>query len=90
MDKARLRENARIVRTLLGEREALVAVQIDRLKKETVERMKAAREKGEPLDRRHVDEQAKIDAAETELLLALINAFLDLTDELAGDIDQDL
>ncbi len=47
MDKARLRENARTVRTLLGELSAANDVRNDRFQKEEYEKIRAAAEKGE-------------------------------------------
>ena len=90
MDKARLRENARIVRTLREELRAAVKPRNDRFQQEAYEKIKAAREKGEKVDWGEDDEQTKIDAAQSALHGALVQAFLDLTEELAGDIDQDL
>jgi hypothetical protein len=74
----------------LGELRAAAEVRNDRLEKEAYEKMKAAREKGEPVDWGEDDEQTKIDVAEARLLGTLTKVFLDLTEELAGDIDQDL
>jgi hypothetical protein len=90
VDKARLRENARIVRTIQGELGALYQVQGERLEKEYYEKMVAAREKGEPVDWGDDDEQTKIVLAKSRLLGVLTKSFLELTEELAGDIDQDL
>jgi hypothetical protein len=90
VDKARLRENARTVRTLLGELSAANDVRNDRFQKEEYEKIRAAAEKGEPVDWGEDDEQTKIDVARSRLYGALVKAFLDLTEELAGDIDQDL
>jgi hypothetical protein len=90
VDKARLRENARIVRTIQGELGALYRVQSERRAKEAYEKIVAAREKGEPVDWGDDDEQTKIDGAEGSLLSVLTKSFLELTEELAGDIDQDL
>jgi hypothetical protein len=90
VDKARLRENARIVRTIQGELGALYQVQSERRAKEAYKKIVAAREKGEPFDRGDDDEQTKIDGAEVSLLSVLTKSFLELTEELAGDIDQDL
>jgi hypothetical protein len=86
VDKARLRENARIVRTMQGELEALYEVKRDRMVKEILERIKAGEER-KPVEG---DEQTNIDGAESALLGSLAVAFLELTEELAGDIDQDL
>ena len=90
MDKARLRENTRIVRTLSGELRAAIEPRNERFEKEAYEKIRAAREKGEQVDWGNKDEQTKIDAARSRLYGALVNAFLDLTEELAGDIDHDL
>lgn len=90
MDKPRLRENARIVRTLREELRAAVKPRNDRFAKEALEKMNAAREKGERVDWGKDDEQTKIDAAESRLHGTLVQAFLDLTEEPAGDIGQDL
>jgi hypothetical protein len=90
VDKARLRENARIVRTLREELRAAVKPRNERFQKEAYEKVQAACEKGEKVDWGQENEQTKIDAAESRLFGALINAFLDLTEELAGDIAQDL
>ena len=49
MDKARLRENARIVRTLREELRVAVKPRNERFQKEAYEKIKAAREKGERL-----------------------------------------
>ena len=50
MDKARLRENARIVRTLREELRAAVKPRNERFQKEAYEKVKAACEKGEKVD----------------------------------------
>ena len=63
MDKARLRENARIVRTLSGELRAAIEPRNERFEKEAYEKIRAAREKGEQVDWGNEDEQTKIDAA---------------------------
>jgi hypothetical protein len=67
MNKARLRENARILRTL---------------QREFVDVGKAAIAAGH-------DDEGNVDAAEGNLLGALVGSILVLTEELAGDIDQD-
>ncbi len=67
MDKARLRENARILRTL---------------QREFVDAGKAAIAAGH-------DNEGNVDAAEGNLLGGLVGAILVLTEEIAGDIDQD-
>jgi hypothetical protein len=68
VNRARLRENARIVRTL---------------QQELVAAGQAAIASGR-------DDAGIVDAAEGRLLGGLVGAFLVLTEELAGDIDQDL
>jgi len=50
MDKARLRENARIVRTLSGELRAAIEPRNERFEKEAYEKIRAARVKGEQVD----------------------------------------
>jgi hypothetical protein len=87
VDKARLRENARIVRTMQGELEALYEVKRGRMVKEMIERIEAGEEERKPVEG---DEQTNIYVAESALLGSLAVAFLELTEELAGDIDQDL
>lgn len=87
MDKARLRENARIVRTLREEVGSAARNAHERTVKETLERIEDARAKGEVFE---VDDQASLDHARHALLWTLAQAFLDLTEEIAGDIDQDL
>jgi hypothetical protein len=89
VDKARLRENARIVRTIQGELGALYRVRSERVEKEYYQKM-VAREKGESDGWGDEDERTKIDGAEARLLGLLTKSFLELTKELAGDIDQDL
>jgi hypothetical protein len=49
MDKARLRENARIVRTLSGELRAAIEPRNERFEKEAYEKIRPAREKGSRL-----------------------------------------
>jgi hypothetical protein len=88
VDKARLRENARIVRALQGELSAAHEAMHERKEKEAYEKIEAARKKGEPLP--VDDDETKIRIAESRLLGNLTKAFLDLTEELAGDLDQDL
>jgi hypothetical protein len=80
MDKAKLRENARILRTIYGELGALYKVKNDRLMKEYYK----TRDIGED------DEETRIQHAEASVLGNLTKAFLALTEELAGDIDQDI
>jgi hypothetical protein len=82
VDKARLRENARIVRTIQGELGALRRVRGERLEKEYYEKMLAARKKGEPDDWADEDEQTKIDRAQARFLGVLTKSFLELTKEL--------
>lgn len=60
----------------------------ERKKKEMYDRIEAARKRGEPLPVE--DDETKIRIAESSLLGNLTKAFLDLTEELAGDLDQDL
>ena len=84
MDKARLRENARIVRTIQGELSVRYQVRAERQRKELREKARA----GEDL--RAPDEEIGIQMAEAQLLRVLTKAFLELTEEVAGDIDQDL
>jgi hypothetical protein len=68
VNKVRLRENARIVRTLQQE---LVAA-------------------GEAAIAAGHDNAGRVETAEGRLLGGLVGAILVLTEELAGDIDQDL
>ena len=68
MDKARLRENARIVRTLSGELRAAIEPRNERFEKEAYEKIRAAREKGEQVDWGNEDEQTKIDAARSSCM----------------------
>ena len=84
MDKARLRENARIVRTIQGELSDLYQVRAERQRKELRENVRAGEDLGAP------DEEIRIGIAEAQLLRVLTKAFLELTEEVAGDIDQDL
>jgi hypothetical protein len=84
VDKARLRENARIVRTIQGELGDLYRVRRERQAKEFREKARAGEDLGAP------DEELQISSAEAQLLRVLTNAVLELTEELAGDIDQDL
>jgi len=69
-----------------GELEALYEVKRDRMLKETLEKLRAGEER-EPVEG---DEQTYTYGAESALLGSLAVAFLELTEELAGDIDQDL
>ena len=62
----------------------------ERRKEEIYEKIEGAREKGEPLPADDDDDEIKIRFAESSLLASLTKAFLDLTEELAGDLDQDL
>ena len=89
MDKAQLRENARIVRTLREQVGAAAKKTHERTVKETMEKIEDARAKGEKPDF-EVDDQVSLDDARQVLLWNLAQAFLDLTEEVAGDIDQDL
>ena len=89
MDKARLRENARVVRTLREEVGAAAKKVHERTVKEVLEKIEDARAKGEKPDF-EVDDQDSLDQARQVLLWNLAQAFLDLTEEIAGDIDQDL
>ncbi len=84
MDKARLRENARIVRTIQGELGDLYQVRRERQSKELREKRRAGEDLGAP------DEEIRIGFGEAQLLRVLTKAFLELTEEVAGDIDQDL
>ena len=84
MDKARLRENARIVRTIQGELSDLYQVRAERQRKELRGKVRAGEDLGAP------DEEIRIEIAEAQLLRVLTKAFLELTEEVAGDIDQDL
>jgi DNA primase len=84
VDKARLRENARIVRTVQGELSDLYQVQSDRQVKEWLEKMRAGEDRGAD------DEETRIGNAEAQLLGVLTKSFLELTEEIAGDIDQDI
>jgi hypothetical protein len=84
VDKARLRENARIVRTIQGELNDLYKVRADRQSKEFLEKISAGEDLGAP------DEETRIEIAEAQLLRVLTTNFLELTEEVAGDIDQDL
>jgi hypothetical protein len=88
MDKARLRENARIVQTLQGELRTAHEAAFERTKNELYEKLRGACEKGEPLP--GDDDETKIRHAESSLLANLTKAFLALTEEFAGDLDQDL
>ncbi|MGY4647833.1 hypothetical protein [Mycobacterium sp. URHB0021] len=88
MNKALLRENARIVRTLQGELRTAHEAAFERTKNEWYEKLRAAREKGEPLP--GDDAETKIHHAESSLLANLTKVFFALTEELAGDLDQDL
>jgi hypothetical protein len=84
VDKARLRENARIVRTIQGKLSDLYQVRGERQRKELRENVRAGEDLGAP------DEEIRIGIAEAQLLRVLTKAFLELTEEVAGDIDQDL
>ena len=84
MDKARLRENARIVRSLQGELGDRYRVRRERQQRELREKLYAGEDLGAP------DEDIEIGIAEARLLEELTKAFLELTEEVAGDIDQDL
>ena len=89
MDKARLRENARIVRTLREEVGAAAKKTHERTVKEVLEKVEDARARGEKPDF-EVDDKVALDEARQMLLWNLAQAFLDLTEEIAGGIDQDL
>jgi hypothetical protein len=99
VDMAKLRENARVVRTMQGELVSLYRAQGGRFIGEKQERSRkddAAVEGGEAIDwgPNHKppadDELRKISDAQASLLGTLTKAFLELTEELAGDIDQDI
>jgi len=89
VDKARLRENARIVRTLREEVGAAAKKTHERTVKEVLEKVEDARARGEKPDF-EVDDKVALDEARQMLLWNLAQAFLDLTEEIAGGIDQDL
>src|SRR5215475_1769061 len=78
VDKARLRENARIVRTIQGELGDLYQVRGERQRKELREKRWAGKDLGTP------DEGMQIGFAEAQLLRVLTKAFLELTEEVAG------
>jgi hypothetical protein len=88
VDKAPLKENARIVRTLRDEAGAAAKKLHERTVEEVLEKIEDARAKGEKPEF-EVDDQASLDEARQVLLWNLAQAFLDLTEEIAGDIDQD-
>jgi hypothetical protein len=99
VDMAKLRENARVVRTMQGELVSLYRAQGGRFIGEKQERSRkddAAVEGREAIDwgPDHKppadDELRKISDAQASLLGTLTKAFLELTEELAGDIDQDI
>jgi hypothetical protein len=90
VDKARLRENARIVRTLRDEAAAEAKKVVDRAVKEMLEKIEDARAKREKPNFEVDDQVSPLDAALHALLRNLAQAVLDLTEEIAGVIDQDL
>ena len=82
MDQARLRANARELRTLLTELDAAARAHADRIV--ATERPKVR--DFEPTE----DERARLESARLHLVGPLARHFLALVEELAGDIDQDV
>ncbi|GAB7070373.1 hypothetical protein H7J06_11520 [Mycobacterium hodleri] len=102
MDKARLRANARELRTLLTELGIANQAYSDRISREMKEQSDASLEvmrqieKGEQVDwRKPIDyeptdeERSNMAHASAKVLGNMAKQFLALTEELAGDIDQD-
>lgn len=102
VDKARLRANARELRTVLTELDLAYRAYSDRIVREMKEQSDASLEvmrqieEGEQVDwRKPIDygptdeERSNIEHASANVLGNLAKQFLALTEELAGDIDQD-
>ena len=103
MDKARLRANARELRTFLAELGTANRAYNDRVLKAIDEQSEASQEvlekieRGEqvnwrkPIDFKPTDEErSQMEHAESRVLGSLAKQILALTEELAGDIDQDI
>jgi hypothetical protein len=88
MDKARLRENARIVRSLQAELRAVSADGREHYNRERYEKMMALQREGKPVPEEGYD--VKFRVAQSRMLARLTEAFIALTEELAGDLDQDI
>ena len=63
---------------------------VDRAVKEMMDKIEDARATGKRPDFEGDDQVSPLDAALHALLRNLAQGFLDLTEEIAGDIDQDL